>query len=89
MHDTNFQIILLGNPALRKIALPIIDITSKHTQSFLNDLLQFVNDKNGMGIAAPQVGMPERIFIMCSRPNSRYPYAPKMEPTVVINPEII
>lgn len=88
MYDKNFQILLLGNPSLRKIAQPIIDITSNQMQSFLNDLLQFVYDKNGMGIAAPQVGISERIFIMCSRPNARYPSAPEMEAMVVINPEI-
>ena len=87
MYDKNLQILLLGNPTLRKIAQPVVDIASNHTQSFLKDLLQFVKDKNGMGIAAPQVGISESIFIMCSRPNARYPYAPEMEPTVVVNPE--
>lgn len=88
MYDQNFQILLLGNPSLRKIAQPMINITSNRSQSFLKALLQFVSDKKGMGIAAPQVGIFERIFIICSRPNARYPYAPEMEPTVVINPEI-
>lgn len=88
MYDKNFQILQLGHPELRIIAQPVIDISSNQIQSFLDALLQFVNEKNGMGIAAPQVGISERIFIMCSRPNSRYPYAPEMKPTVVINPEI-
>jgi peptide deformylase len=88
MYDKNIRILQLGHPILRKIAQPIIDITSTQTQFFLNDLLQFVIDKKGMGIAAPQVGVSERIFIMCSRPNIRYPYAPEMKPTVIINPEI-
>lgn len=88
MYDKNFQILQLGHPELRIIAQPVIDISSNQIQSFLDALLQFVNEKNGMGIAAPQVGISERIFIMCSRPNSRYPYAPEMKPTVVISPEI-
>ena len=88
MYDKNFQILLLGHPELRKTAQPIIDISSNQTQSFLDNLLQFVHDKKGMGIAAPQVGISERIFIMCSQPNTRYPYAPDMKPTAIINPEI-
>ena len=88
MYDKNFQILLLGHPELRKIAQPIIDISSNQTQSFLDNLLQIVHDKKGMGIAAPQVGISERIFIMCSQPNTRYPYAPDMKPTAIINPEI-
>ena len=42
-----------------------------------------------MGIAAPQVGELKRIMVMCSRPNSRYPQAPVMDETVMLNPTII
>ncbi|MFW5451146.1 MAG: peptide deformylase [Methylophagaceae bacterium] len=89
MTNNSFTIRQLGDPVLRNIAETVTDITDSHTQSFLDDLLQFVLDKKGMGIAAPQVGISQRIFIMSSRPNSRYPSAPEMEPTFVINPEII
>jgi peptide deformylase len=40
----------------------------------------------GVGIAAPQVGHSLRIFILASKPNNRYPNAPTMEPTAIINP---
>ena len=89
MTNSTFQIRQLGDPILRKMAEAVMDITDNHTQSFLDDLLQFVLDKKGMGIAAPQVGISQRLFIMSSRPNSRYPAAPEMEPTFVINPEIV
>lgn len=89
MTNSTFQIRQLGDPILRKMAEVVMDITDNHTQSFLDDLLQFVLDKNGMGISAPQVGVSQRLFIMSSRPNSRYPSAPEMEPTFVINPEIV
>jgi peptide deformylase len=42
-----------------------------------------------VGIAAPQVYEPLRLFIIASRPNARYPQAPAMEPTAIINPEIL
>ncbi|MCX7596089.1 MAG: peptide deformylase, partial [Fischerella sp.] len=43
----------------------------------------------GVGIAAPQVAQSYRVMIVASRPNPRYPDAPEMEPTAMINPKII
>ena len=88
MNKINFDIIQLGNPHLRRTSTVISDLSSAHFQSFIDSLLQLVVDKKGMGIAAAQVDVAQRVFIMCSRPNSRYPDAPEMTPTVVINPEI-
>lgn len=88
MNKNNFDIIQLGHPHLRRTSTAISDLNSAQFQSFIDSLLQFVIDKGGMGIAAAQVDVAQRVFIMCSRPNSRYPEAPEMEPTIVINPEI-
>ena len=88
MNNNNFDIIQLGHPHLRRTSTAITDLSSAHFQSFIDSLLQFVVDKKGMGIAAVQVDVDQRVFIMCSRPNSRYPDAPEMAPTIVINPEI-
>jgi len=88
MQYSDFEIIQLGHPHLRRQALAVEDITRLETQNLLDDLLDFVISKNGVGIAAPQVDINQQIFIMCSRPNPRYPNAPDMPPTFVINPEI-
>jgi peptide deformylase len=58
-------------------------------QALIDDMLVTVTDANGVGIAAPQVYEPLSLFIVASRPNSRYPHAPEMEPTAMINPEIL
>jgi len=89
MADKQFEILQLGNPVLRQVAEAVTNITDADTQAFLDDLLRFVIAKKGMGIAAPQVGISKTIFIMSSKPNARYPYAPEMEPTFIINPEIL
>jgi len=88
MNENNFTIIQLGHPHLRKTSIAVSDLSAEHFQSYIDELLQFVVDKGGMGIAAVQVDIAQRVFIMCSRPNSRYPDAPEMAPTIVINPEI-
>ncbi len=84
-----FDILLLGHPHLRLTAKPVCDVTSANNQVLFKRLLSFVLEKQGMGIAAPQVDVSQRFFIMSSHPNARYPHAPFMEPTIIINPEIV
>lgn len=85
------QIAQLGHPVLRKVASKVssLSIKDKELQNLINDMLVTVKKVNGVGIAAPQVYKPRRIFIIASYPNPRYPQAPKMRPTVMINPRII
>jgi len=78
----------LGDPVIRQVATRIEDVFAAETQLFIDDLMQTCVAENGMGIAAPQVSHSSRIFIIASRPNARYPYAPVMEPTAFVNPEI-
>lgn len=85
----DFDIVQLGHPLLRQIAEPVDNITDPVFQTQLDDLLAFVLARGGMGIAAPQVGIGRRFFILSSHPNARYPYAPKVAPFVVINPQIL
>jgi peptide deformylase len=83
------QIAQLGHPILRQTTHPVAKISDPAVQSLIDDMLTTVADVNGVGIAAPQVYEPLRIFIVFSRPNARYPYAPEMEPAAIVNPKII
>lgn len=83
------KIAQLGNPVLRQIARPINNIEDRRVQKLAEDLVATAIETNGVGIAAPQVAESDRLFILASRPNLRYPKAPKMEPTAIINPKII
>jgi peptide deformylase len=87
--NTNFEILELGQTDLRRVAVPVIDIHDVTLQQNIDALIAFVQQRGGMGIAATQVGINQRFFIMSSHPNERYPYAPDMPATCVINPEII
>jgi peptide deformylase len=78
----------VGNPSLRQIAQPI-DRLNEPIQSLIDNLMETLLQSNGVGIAAPQVAASYRLVIIASRPNPRYPNAPEMEPTVMINPRII
>jgi peptide deformylase len=78
----------VGNPVLRQIAQPIDRLEPSH-QTLIDNLMATLIQSNGVGIAAPQVAASYRIMIVASRPNARYPNAPEMEPTVMINPRIL
>ncbi len=79
----------LGNPILRQIAQPINQINDGKIQNLIDDLIATMTSANGVGIAAPQVSESQQIIIVASRPTLRYPSAPLMEPTPMINPQII
>ncbi|MGK7923190.1 MAG: peptide deformylase [Trichodesmium sp.] len=79
----------LGNKILRYQAQVVNNIWDKNFQQLIDNLITTVIETNGVGIAAPQVSISDRLFIVASRPNIRYPNAPKMEPTPMINPRII
>lgn len=83
------QIAFLGNPVLRKKAKTITNIRDLKIQQLIDDLLATVMDINGVGVSAPQVYQSYRVFIVASHPNPRYPSAPLMKPTPIINPVIL
>ncbi len=85
----NAEIAQLGHPILKAVAQPVDDILSELCKSIIAKMLSAVKEAGGVGIAAPQLHIDARIFIVCSKPNIRYPDAPLMEPQVIINPEII
>jgi len=81
-------IALLGHPVLRRIAEPVAEI-DESVHALIDDLFATSEDANGAGIAAPQVHVSLRVFILSIKPSPRYPRAPEMEPTAVINPEVL
>ncbi|MCU0533446.1 MAG: peptide deformylase [Hydrococcus sp. Prado102] len=83
------EIAKLGNPILRQIAQPVSNITDATLQALIDSSIETATAANGVGIAAPQVSQSYRLFIVASRPNPRYPDAPLMEATAMINPKIV
>ena len=82
-------IIKLGNPILRQKAVVVENVQDEKIQNLIDELITSVVQANGVGIAAPQIATSYRLFIVASRPNARYPHAPEMQPTAMINPQIV
>ena len=92
MSQTNpisYPIAQLGHVVLRKTAIEVDNILGDECQQLISQMMLAVAQAGGVGIAAPQIHHSLRIFIMCSKPNTRYPDAPLMEPTAIINPQIL
>ncbi|MCY1160540.1 Peptide deformylase [compost metagenome] len=68
-------------------------VESEFNSAWLNELAAAMQatmlERNGVGIAAPQVYVSKRVIIVASRPNLRYPDAPEMDAVVMVNPEIL
>ena len=80
-----------GEDILTLIASSISE--TEFGSDWLNALADAMQDtmleRNGVGIAAPQVYISKRVIIVASRPNPRYPDAPEMDAIVMVNPEIL
>ncbi len=83
------EIAQLGHAVLRERAQDVEDVRKKSLQTLIDDMIATMLEANGVGIAAPQVYRSERIFIVASQPNPRYPDAPDMHPIAMINPKIV
>jgi peptide deformylase len=86
---TERSLIQLGDPRLRQAAQAIPVVQAAWIQDLIDDLLLTLHQSQGVGIAAPQVAQPWQLVVVASHPNPRYPDAPLMEPTALINPRLI
>lgn len=76
----------LGDNVLREQAQSVDDFTCPKFQELIASMQYMMLEANGVGIAAPQLGVSRQIIIIASRPTARYPDAPEMPAIVMINP---
>ena len=91
MYKAKVDVAELGNPILQAQAKKVVSFVgggSEELQHTIEQMREVMQERNGVGIAAPQIGVSQQILIIASRPNERYPEAPLIEPVVMINPVI-
>lgn len=87
-------IVLDGDPILKKVCRPVTDFGAK-TAELIDDMKETLIEANGLGLAAPQVGIMRRLCIVVDLPTENDGTAPEEgeEPEYqfieLINPEII
>jgi len=76
-------ILIHPDPRLKKVADPVADV-SDELRKLADDMLETMYDAPGIGLAAPQVGVMQRLLVMdCAKDEA----APK--PCVMLNPEVV
>ncbi|WP_296429264.1 peptide deformylase [Yoonia sp.] len=78
------NILLHPDPRLKKVATPVTSVSDELRQ-LADDMLETMYDAPGIGLAAPQVAVMNRMIVMdCAKDEDATP-----EPMVLINPEVV
>jgi peptide deformylase len=85
------KVAIIGHPILRKKAqnVPEAEINSPKIQALINDLVETMKEDNGVGLAAPQIYEPLRIFCAGCQDNQGYPDKERFALMIFVNPRII
>src|SRR5438034_7374158 len=80
----------LGHPVLRQVAKPVPpeEIRSPEVQRLIDDMVETMREYDGAGLAANQVHTLQQICVIEVQGNPRYPEAPHIPLTVLINPVV-
>ncbi len=83
------DILKMGDPRLLRRAQPVTEFDSDVLHLLITDLLDTMRAADGAGLAAPQIGVDLQVVIFGSDAvNPRYPNAPLIPRTVLVNPHI-
>ena len=82
------EILKMGDPRLLRVAQPVEAFGTPELQMLIDDMFETMRSVNGVGLAAPQIGVDLALVIFGSRHNPRYPDAPPVPETVLLNPQI-
>jgi peptide deformylase len=84
------EILKMGDPRLLRIAPPVPTamLGSAELDALIADMFETMHDAGGVGLAAPQIGVDLQLVIFGFDRNERYPDAPAVPRTILLNPLI-
>jgi len=82
------EILKMGDPRLLRVAKPVEQFDTPAMRELVADMFETMKHANGAGLAAPQIGVDLQLVIYGYDDNPRYPDAPPVPRTVLINPVI-
>ena len=83
------EILKMGDPRLLRVAAPVTAFDTPELHALIADMFETMHAANGAGLAAPQIGVDLQLVIFgFGTSNQRYPDAPPVPETVLINPTI-
>lgn len=81
-----YPILKMGDPRLIKVSDVIQEFDTPALHQLIADMFETMQHANGAGLAAPQIGINLQLVIFGFKKNLRYPDAPNVPETVLINP---
>ncbi|WIT11932.1 peptide deformylase [Paucibacter sediminis] len=82
------EILKMGDARLLRVAKPVQQFGTPELAQLLQDMFETMKAANGAGLAAPQIGVDLQVVVFGFQHNERYPEAPPVPMTVLINPLI-
>lgn len=83
------EILKMGDERLLRVAQPVREFGTPALKALIADMFETMKAANGAGLAAPQIGVDLQLVIFgTDAPNPRYPDAPPVPRTILINPTI-
>jgi peptide deformylase len=82
------EILKMGDPRLLRVAPPVTAFDTPELHALVADMFDTMAAANGAGLAAPQIGVDLQLVIFGFDRNERYPDAPAVPRTVLLNPVI-
>jgi peptide deformylase len=82
------EILKMGDPRLLRVAKPVRSFDTPELHALIADMFETMHAVSGAGLAAPQIGVDLALVIFGFGRNARYPDAPPVPETVLINPRI-
>jgi peptide deformylase len=83
------EILKMGDPRLLRVAEKVSGFNTPELDSLIADMFDTMHAANGAGLAAPQIGVNLQLVIFGFKQNPRYPDAPQVPETVLINPVLM
>lgn len=82
------EILKMGDARLLRVAKPVQSFDTPELHALIGDMFETMRATNGAGLAAPQIGVDLAVVIFGFGHNARYPDAPPVPETVLVNPTI-
>jgi peptide deformylase len=82
------SILKMGDSRLLRVAPPVERFATPELRALVADMFETMRSVNGAGLAAPQIGVDLQLVIFGFDRNERYPDAPAVPETVLLNPVI-
>jgi peptide deformylase len=83
------EVLRMGDQRLLRVAQPVTAFGTPDLSALLQDMRDTMAQLDGAGLAAPQIGVDLRVVIFGGISNPRYPDAPVVPDTVLINPQLV